>query len=212
MMQQTDRCLLYFGGSLTHLKRSAERGADGPEACPFPSRLTPSVLQNGVSCYPSVPPPTCMRGFQRAGVLRPLSYTSRLSAGLERVGVKVALNRHAPSLKAWRAAHVPPPSLSVCLQNMRAAVAAGEAAVAAATEVRRERRPRIRRRSNAPAVELLAPGNRLNWFPPAAPAWSQHARTHAHTHIRAHARTSREPAHNKRWGDFPDSALVASGL
>lgn len=114
MMQQTDRCLLYFGGCLTHLKRSAERGADGPEACPFPSRLTPSVLQNGVSRYPSVPPP-CMRGLQRAGVLRPLSHTSRLSARLQRVGVKAALNRHAPSLKARRAAHVPPLSLSLCL-------------------------------------------------------------------------------------------------
>lgn len=67
---------------------------------------------------------------------------------------------------------------------MQAAIAAGEAAVAAATEVRRERRPRIRRRSNAPAVELLAPGNRLNWFPPAAPAWSQHARMHTRTYAR----------------------------
>lgn len=56
MMQQTDHCLLYLSVSFTHLKRSAECSADGPEACPFLSRLTQNVLQNGLrlSRYPSV--------------------------------------------------------------------------------------------------------------------------------------------------------------
>lgn len=96
-MQQTDQCLLYLSVSFTHLKRSAECSADGPEGCPLLSRLTRSFLQNGVWCCPSVST-RHSASRQREVLLRPVFHRS------SKRRVKAVFNHHASSLKASRVA------------------------------------------------------------------------------------------------------------
>lgn len=101
MMQQTDHCLLYLSVSFTHLKRSAECSADGPEACPFLSRLTQNFLQNGLrlSRYPSV----ATRHFaymQREVLQHSCAQASQVLRLPSKRRVKTVFNHHASSLKA----------------------------------------------------------------------------------------------------------------